>query len=106
MVPLAVHWYGTNGAAAAAAARDADPSSQFAPVGWLRGQTTVPDTAITEIEGKPTVFVMERDLHLLVATPVVLGRHAGAEREVLSGVSRGQFVVADALSTQRALASR
>jgi multidrug efflux pump subunit AcrA (membrane-fusion protein) len=67
----------------------------------------VPESAIAQVEGKPTIFVAERNLHLLVATPVELGSRRGAEREIVSGVAHGQLIVADGSSAvRRGVASR
>lgn len=54
----------------------------------------VPQSAITYIDGSPTVFVAETDLRLVV-TPVELGETDGHDREILSGVSPGQLVVVE-----------
>jgi cobalt-zinc-cadmium efflux system membrane fusion protein len=54
----------------------------------------VPQSAITYVDGAPTVFVAETDLRL-VATRVEIGNGDGQVREVLSGVSAGQSVVVE-----------
>lgn len=52
----------------------------------------VPLQAITYVDGKPTVFVAETDLRIVV-TPVELGDADGEDRHVISGLSIGQKVV-------------
>jgi len=54
----------------------------------------VPQSAVTYIDGNPTVFIAETDMRLLV-TPVELGKSDGHNREIVSGVSAGQVVVVD-----------
>lgn len=54
----------------------------------------VPQSAITYIDGNPTVFIAESDVRLLV-TPVELGESDGQNREIVSGVSAGQVVVVE-----------
>jgi hypothetical protein len=50
------------------------------------------------MEGRPMVFVADKNLKLLVATPVVLGATEGEEQRVLSGVSAGQLVVTEGIA--------
>lgn len=52
----------------------------------------VPLQSITYVDGKPTVFVAETDLRIIV-TPVELGDADGEDRHIVSGVSVGQQVV-------------
>lgn len=54
----------------------------------------IPLQSITYIDGKPTVFVAETDLRIVV-TPVELGDADGEARHVLSGVTVGQQVVTE-----------
>lgn len=54
----------------------------------------VPASAVTHVDGKPTVFVAETDLRL-VATPVQLGESDGSDQEILVGVEAGQLVVTE-----------
>jgi hypothetical protein len=68
-----------------------------APEG-TRAVAVVPRSAITRVGGKPMVFVADRDLKLLVATPVVLGTVEGEEQRVLSGVSAGELVVTEGVA--------
>jgi multidrug efflux pump subunit AcrA (membrane-fusion protein) len=105
MLPLALHWYG-HGTPAEATAAPAEADTMVARAAFSNGHVVIPQIAVTEIGGKPTVFVAERDLRLLVATPVVLGAERGPDREILSGVSAGQMVVTNGLPTLRAMASR
>lgn len=70
------------------------------------GRVLVPEGAVTVVEGKPTVFIAERALRLLVATPVDLGARRGGAREILAGVSAGQMVVSDGRYALRVMASR
>jgi len=58
----------------------------------------VPRSAVTRMEGHPMVFVADRDLRLLVATPVELGATEGNEQRVLSGIAAGQLVVTEGLA--------
>jgi hypothetical protein len=44
------------------------------------------------------VFVADRDLRLLVATPVELGAAVGNEQRVLSGLEAGQLVVTEGVA--------
>jgi hypothetical protein len=64
----------------------------------LRAVAVVPRSAVARMEGKPMVFVADRHLKLLVATPVVLGAVEGEEQRVLSGVSAGQLVVTEGVA--------
>ena len=64
----------------------------------VQAVAVVPRSAITRVGGKPMVFVADRDLKLLVATPVVLGTIHGEEQRVLSGVSAGQLVVTEGVA--------
>ena len=54
----------------------------------------VPSSAVTFVDGKPTVFVAETDLRLLV-TPVELGESDGKNQEIRSGLEGGQRVVTE-----------
>jgi cobalt-zinc-cadmium efflux system membrane fusion protein len=54
----------------------------------------VPQSAVTYVDGNPTVFIAETDLRLIV-TPVELGESDGHNREVVSGVTPGQRVVVE-----------
>ena len=58
----------------------------------------VPRSAVARMEGRPMVFVADKNLKLLVATPVVLGATEGEEQRVLSGVSAGQLVVTEGIA--------
>lgn len=51
----------------------------------------VPRSAITYVDGKPTVFRAESDLRF-IATPVELGDNDGKDQQVISGLDAGQFV--------------
>jgi hypothetical protein len=64
----------------------------------------VPRTAITMVDGKPTVFVADRD-HL-IATPVELGALEEEDQCVLSGLSAGQWVVTDSAESRQMIAAR
>lgn len=52
----------------------------------------VPLQSITYVDGKPTVFVAETDLRIVV-TPVELGDADGEDRHIVSGLNVGQQVV-------------
>jgi cobalt-zinc-cadmium efflux system membrane fusion protein len=54
----------------------------------------VPQAAVTYVDGKPTVFVAESELRMVV-TPVELGEDDGEEREIEAGVSAGQSVLVE-----------
>ena len=58
----------------------------------------MPRSAVTRMEGRPMVFVADRDLRLLVATPVELGATEGDEQRVLSGIAAGQLVVTEGVA--------
>lgn len=60
--------------------------------GPARTMLTVPMTAITYIDGKPTVFLAEVD-DRVVPTPVELGPHDGKQQGITSGLSEGQRIV-------------
>lgn len=80
--------------------RDAplQPMAESTRPDGLRAVAVVPRSAVARVEGRPMVFVADRDLKLLVATPVVLGAVEGEEQRVLSGVSAGQLVVTEGVA--------
>jgi hypothetical protein len=105
-VPFVAHWLGTEtaGRVAAAAPPEEEPRGFVQAERQLAG-VSVPEAAVVEIDGKPSVLVAERDLRLLVATPVELGEQLhGQRRHIMGGVAAGQFVVADATSAHHRLA--
>lgn len=106
MVPIGLRWYGSGASAQASEAPPADNTGLAVAAERTAGHITVPQSAVAELEGKPTVFVVDHGLHLLVATPVVLGYRSGENREILSGVSVGDTVVADGVVQLRAMATR
>jgi RND family efflux transporter MFP subunit len=55
---------------------------------------TVPAGAVTELEGRPIVFVPAGEPNQFVARHVEVGREAGGRRVVLSGLKAGDTVVA------------
>jgi hypothetical protein len=63
-----------------------------------RRVAVVPRSAVARMDGRPMVFVAERDLKLIVATPVELGATEGEQQRVLSGVSAGQLVVTEGVA--------
>ncbi|HEX4338906.1 MAG TPA: hypothetical protein VH062_23530 [Polyangiaceae bacterium] len=63
-----------------------------------RAVALVPRSAVARMDGRAMVFVADRDLKLLVATPVELGATEGEEQRVLSGVSAGQLVVTEGVA--------
>jgi hypothetical protein len=104
-VPIAAHWITAENegrAATASASEDADRS--FVRAESKVSGVFVPEGAVMLIDGKPSVVVAERDLRLLVATPVELGRTEGHARQILGGVAAGQYVVADGTSAHRRVA--
>ena len=58
--------------------------------------------AVTEIAGKPSVFVRQPDGHFEVH-PVTLGHSAGGLTEVLSGLRAGEAVVTDGAFTLKSI---
>ena len=104
MIPLGMRWYTSAGASLAAEAPPEETRGVSAAVAYMPGGVTVPQSAITELEGKPTVFVADRTLHLLVATPVMLGNHRGGDQQILSGISAGEMIVTDGVGTLRTMA--
>jgi hypothetical protein len=66
----------------------------------------IPRSAVTSIDGKAIVFVAETELRLLVATPVELGSAEGPDQRVLSGLSAGQMVVTENVTSLEQLALR
>jgi cobalt-zinc-cadmium efflux system membrane fusion protein len=57
------------------------------------GVVMVPSSAVTHVDGKPTVFVADGDLKFVV-TPVELGASDGTDQQVVAGLTAGQLVVA------------
>jgi membrane fusion protein, heavy metal efflux system len=62
--------------------------------GPARMALSVPQSAITYVDGKPTVFVAESDTRV-VPTAVRLGGSDGTKQEVLEGLSEGQQVASE-----------
>jgi cobalt-zinc-cadmium efflux system membrane fusion protein len=62
------------------------------PVGLTRTVLTVPLSAVTYVDGKPTVFVADGDTRVLVAA-VKLGQSDGERQEVIEGLGDGQRVI-------------
>jgi len=58
----------------------------------------VPRSAVARMDGRAMVFVADRDLKLIVATPVELGAVEGEQQRVLSGLSPGQVVVTEGVA--------
>jgi multidrug efflux pump subunit AcrA (membrane-fusion protein) len=106
MVPVGLRWYGSAGPSPAAATPPPEMNGVAIAVARNAGHITIPAAAVTDLDGKPTVFVVDRNLRLLVAMPVVLGFRSGEDREILSGVSVGDAVVADGVGQVRMMASR
>jgi hypothetical protein len=63
-----------------------------------RAVALIPRSAVARLDGRSVVFVADRDLKLLVATPVELGATEGEQQRVLSGVSAGQVVVTEGVA--------
>lgn len=77
-----------------------------APAGPGLG-AVVPTSAIAHVDGQPIVFVVDNAVKLLIATPVAIGGEAGGLQHILSGLTPGQIVVAEAKPPlQRMLAQR
>jgi hypothetical protein len=68
--------------------------------------TVIPRSAVTTVDGRTVVFVAEKELRLLVATPVELGSVEGEEQRVLAGLSPGQVVVTESVGSLDELAVR
>jgi cobalt-zinc-cadmium efflux system membrane fusion protein len=58
----------------------------------------VPDSAVTDLAGKPTIFVRQTDGDFDAHT-VVLGNSAAGQTEILSGLRDGEVVVTDGVFT-------
>jgi hypothetical protein len=78
--------------------RDAPLHRMAEPVREGRTVAIVPRSAVARMDGRPMVFVADRDLKLIVATPVELGAAEGEQQRVLSGVSAGQLVVTEGVA--------
>jgi hypothetical protein len=78
--------------------RDAPLHRMAEPLHEGRKVAVVPRSAVARMDGRPMVFVAERDLKLIVATPVELGATEGEQQRVLSGVSAGQLVVTEGVA--------
>lgn len=74
--------------------------------GAHRTVAVIPRSAVTSVDGKTMVFVAEKDLRLLVATPVELGAAEGSDQRILSGLSAGQVVVTENVASLEKLALR
>jgi cobalt-zinc-cadmium efflux system membrane fusion protein len=62
--------------------------------GPARSALLLPTSAVTFVDGKPTVFV-ESGEGRVVPTPVVLGATNGDEQEIASGLAEGAIVVSE-----------
>lgn len=62
--------------------------------GPARVALSVPSSAVTYVDGKPTVFVAEQE-NRVVPTEVKLGATDGMKQEILEGVTEGATVVSD-----------
>ncbi len=78
--------------------RDAPLHRMAEPVREGRTVAIVPRSAVARMDGRTMVFVADRDLKLIVATPVELGATEGEQQRVLSGVSAGQLVVTEGVA--------
>lgn len=78
--------------------RAASLHRQAEPLRAGRGAALVPRSAVARMDGRPMVFVADRDLKLIVATPVELGGVEGEQQRILSGVSEGQLVVTEGVA--------
>jgi hypothetical protein len=74
--------------------------------GAHRTVAVVPRSAVSSVDGKTMVFVAEKELRLLVATPVELGSTEGSDQRILSGLSAGQVVVTENVASLEKLALR
>jgi hypothetical protein len=78
--------------------RDAPLHRMAEPLREGRKVAIVPRSAVARMDGRPMVFVADRDLRLIVATPVELGATEGEQQRVLSGISAGQLVVTEGIA--------
>jgi len=69
-------------------------ASIHASAGGARERTLVPTTALTFVDGKPTLFVASGE-HRVRVVGVEIGATNGAETEVMKGVAAGEQVVKD-----------
>lgn len=69
-------------------------SAQIRPAMMSSEVISVPKSAVSYVDGKPTVFIAETN-NRLVATLVELGREDANRREIKAGVNAGQMVVVD-----------
>ena len=69
-------------------------ASIHASAGGARERILVPTTALTFVDGKPTLFVKSGEHRVRVAS-VEIGATNGAETEVMKGVAAGEEVVKD-----------
>ena len=83
------------------AARTPAPKAVFGHRALARPGAVVPESAIVDMRGTPTVFVHEAD-YRFVATPVVLGETGADGQQVLSGIRAGQVVVTDGAEALKA----
>lgn len=60
--------------------------------GLVKDALSVPTSAITSVDGKPTVFALEGETRVRVVE-VQLGRMDGERQEVVSGLKEGELVV-------------
>jgi cobalt-zinc-cadmium efflux system membrane fusion protein len=67
--------------------------ARIRPGALARVATTIPDGALTYVDGRPTVFVVEGDGRVAVRE-VELGRTDGTRQEIKAGLAVGQRVVA------------
>jgi len=69
-------------------------ASIHASAGGARERTLVPTTALTFVDGKPTLFVVSGEHRVRVAS-VEIGANNGAQTEIVKGVEPGEAVVSD-----------
>ncbi|HVU04990.1 MAG TPA: hypothetical protein VHE30_24735 [Polyangiaceae bacterium] len=72
---------------------EADPPSDGPKTALVGPEGMIPESAITWIDGAPTVFVVERELHLLVATPITIAANLGTDERRVDGLAAGQQVL-------------
>jgi cobalt-zinc-cadmium efflux system membrane fusion protein len=68
--------------------------ARIRPAALARESITVPESAITFVDGRATVFVAESETRVAVR-PVELGRTDGERREIAGGPTAGQRVVSE-----------
>lgn len=67
-----------------------------ASVGAAKPVLIVPNTAVTVVDGQPTVFISDTPTSVRAA-PVTLGQTNGDEQQIIRGLNKGQMVVSEGI---------